>query len=247
MEYIHISKSNNKPYPDCVILVEHPSVYTLGRGGTPENIKFNTMSKDSRVYRVSRGGEVTWHGPGQLVAYPIIDLTEHKKDLRWYITKLEESVIRTLHSCGIVGGRSDVNPGVWIGNRKVCAVGVAASRWITMHGLALNVTCDLSPYNSIVPCGISPDIGGVTSMAAEVSVLPAEKRWCGNEINEHSPKERLFYLQVKARLTEYFMDEFNFEGEHSSVTELDRLLTASSVDIQNDELQVVQGNTSERI
>ncbi|CAE7486508.1 LIP2P2 [Symbiodinium microadriaticum] len=239
VENIHLSKFTSDPYPDCLILMQDPCVYTLGKGGTPANIKFNTLSKDSAVYRVSRGGEVTWHGPGQLVAYPIVDLTRHKKDLRWYINKLEECVIRALRSYGIEGGRSDVNPGVWVGRRKICAVGVAASRWITMHGLALNITCDLSAYANIIPCGISPDIGGVTSIITEAPALTNSDCGAMTEVGQRQHAENVFFERVKRSFIDIFVDEFQFDREDRSHSELQRILLSSSCDIQNEELQAV--------
>lgn len=151
-------------FPDSLIFLQHSSVYTLGKGGTINNLKFSLEEGNKEIYRVSRGGEVTWHGPGQLVVYPIFDLTRHKKDLRWYLSNLEDIIIETLQHYNINGARSPVNPGVWVDRNKICAVGITCSRWITMHGLALNISCDLSSYNHIVPCGISPEIGGVCSM-----------------------------------------------------------------------------------
>ena len=147
------------------------------RGATIDNIKFLQKEKEDdngearaacnpEVYRVSRGGEVTWHGPGQLVAYPLINLANpwHKKDLRWYVYQLEETIIQTLDKIGMKGERSPINPGVWVGQEKVAAVGIGASRWITMHGVSLNISCDLSMYKNIIPCGIMPEVGGVSSI-----------------------------------------------------------------------------------
>lgn len=151
-------------FPDSLIILQHSPVYTIGKGGTINNLKFSPLNSNHEIYRVSRGGEVTWHGPGQLVIYPIIDLSRHKKDLRWYLSNLEDIIIQTLQEYNINGTTSSINPGVWVDNNKICAVGITCSRWITMHGLALNITCDLSSYNHIIPCGISPDIGGVCSM-----------------------------------------------------------------------------------
>ncbi len=149
---------------DYLLLVQHQSVYTFGRGATLDNIKVNPSTINDKLYRIERGGEVTWHGPGQLVAYPIFDLYNHKKDLHWYTSSLEESVIKTLNSFSITGERNKINTGIWIGNNKICAIGVSASRWITYHGLSLNVTCNLNYYNAIIPCGISNPTFGVTNM-----------------------------------------------------------------------------------
>ncbi|ETK80742.1 lipoyl(octanoyl) transferase [Phytophthora nicotianae CJ01A1] len=165
---------------DVVLILEHPDVYTLGRGGTMENVKFDPEKEHVKLVRVDRGGEVTYHGPGQVVVYPILDLTQHKKDLHWYLRQVEEVVIRTLAKLDIQGERVDGLTGVWVeekqgyedgehrkGNyeremRKICAVGTHASRWVTMHGFALNVTTDLRGFDRIIPCGI--DDRAVTSI-----------------------------------------------------------------------------------
>lgn len=151
-------------YPrDTLLMVEHNPVYTLGRRSTTDNIRFDPQRFDCQVHRVERGGEVTFHGPGQLVCYPIVSLEASRKDLRWYLSLVEEVVIRSLGVWGIEARRSPTDPGVWVGDEKVAAVGIAASRWVTMHGFALNVRPDLAWFDRIVPCGID-DGRGVTSM-----------------------------------------------------------------------------------
>ncbi|CAK4081787.1 unnamed protein product [Aphanomyces euteiches] len=147
----------------CLIL-QHPRVYTLGRGASLENVKFDpTATSDFELIKVDRGGEVTYHGPGQLVVYPIFNLTQapFKKDLHWYLRQVEQVVIDTLDQFDIAGERVDGLTGVWVpDNRhafpksKIAAVGTHASKWITMHGFALNVTTDLSDFNRIIPCGL---------------------------------------------------------------------------------------------
>jgi lipoyl(octanoyl) transferase len=210
MDKIHSSSKDGRidPFPDCLVLLEHSSVYTLGKGGTINNLKFDPSDHQQRngkdVYRVSRGGEVTWHGPGQLVVYPIIDLHRHKKDLRWYLSKLEDTIIQTLESFEIFGGRSSVNPGVWVGRNKICAVGITCSRWITMHGLALNVNCDLTAYDHITPCGILPEIGGVCSMA------------------QFRPS--LTLPEVKEVFLQKYREQFQFEYVEGTLEELEQLV-----------------------
>eukprot|EP00602_Paraphysomonas_sp_CaronLab_P005630 CAMPEP_0185028202 /NCGR_PEP_ID=MMETSP1103-20130426/13832_1 /TAXON_ID=36769 /ORGANISM="Paraphysomonas bandaiensis, Strain Caron Lab Isolate" /LENGTH=148 /DNA_ID=CAMNT_0027562547 /DNA_START=270 /DNA_END=716 /DNA_ORIENTATION=+ len=145
-----------------------------------------------------------------------MDLTRHKKDLRWYVNKLEDVVISTLNVYGIKSSRSPINPGVWVGNNKICAIGITASRWITMHGIALNITCDLSQYSYIVPCGISPDVGGVCSMDQYLD-SPASMN------------------SVSKTLLECYSDEFQVDLAHGSVKHLDNLLD-SYVDIRNETL-----------
>ena len=156
--------------PETILLVEHPPVLTLGAAFHAENLLLSEEEYRERgidVVRTDRGGDVTYHGPGQIVAYPLVDLSRRGKDLHRYLRALEEAVIGTVSEFGLVGERNAVNTGVWIGNRKTCAMGIKVRRWVTMHGLALNVSTDLAPYRTIVPCGIRGDYG-VTSMANEL-------------------------------------------------------------------------------
>ncbi len=162
-----------------LIFCEHPHVYTLGKSGSLENLlldESSLMQAKATFYKINRGGDITYHGPGQLVAYPIIDLEQFFTDIHKYLRFLEEAVIKTIGHYGIIGGRFEGYTGVWIDAdkptaRKICAMGVRCSRWITMHGIALNVNTDLSYFKNIVPCGINDK--QVTSIAKEV----------GNEIN----------------------------------------------------------------
>jgi len=142
---------------DLLILLQHPRVITLGRGASESNIKATAALLDQRgveLHEVERGGDVTYHGPGQLVGYPIIDLTHHKQDLHWYLRQLEEVLIRALAVVGIVGSRVAGYTGVWVEDRKIASIGVHVTRWVTYHGFALNVSTDLSDFELIVPCGI---------------------------------------------------------------------------------------------
>ncbi len=165
LEHIHHTKKSGQFINDALMIVQHPSIYTLGRGASETNLKFQShANSEHMVVRVERGGEVTWHGPGQLVAYPIFDLSKHKKDLHWFTNQLEQTVIETLATFSSMGERSEVNTGVWIGNNKISAVGVTASRWTTMHGISLNVNCDLNNFGRIIPCGITATGRGVCSM-----------------------------------------------------------------------------------
>lgn len=144
---------------DVLLLLEHPAVYTQGRSGCPSEI---LSSHDTRipVIRVDRGGRTTHHCPGQLVVYPLLDLHRFTADLRWYLRSLEEVVIRVLGGYGLEGRRDSEHTGVWVKNDKVCAIGVGARKWITSHGAAINVNCDLAGFRGIVPCGIAdPDLG----------------------------------------------------------------------------------------
>jgi lipoate-protein ligase B len=153
--------------PDTLILVEHPEVITLGRSARPENI----LAPDGiPVVEVERGGDVTYHGPGQLVAYPIFRLAEDERDLHRLMRNIEETLIRTLAAFGVGGRRIPGSTGVWTGPdgspRKLASIGVAVRRWVTMHGLALNVTTDLERFGAIKPCGFDASV--MTSMAREL-------------------------------------------------------------------------------
>lgn len=158
-----------------LIFCQHPHVYTLGKSGEENNLLINPdelLSKGATFYKINRGGDITYHGPGQLVMYPIFDLDLFFTDIHKYMRYLEEAVILTLSEFGIKAGRVEGLTGVWLDGgtdkeRKICAMGVKSSRWVTMHGIALNVNTDLSYFNHIVPCGIVDK--SVTSMKAELN------------------------------------------------------------------------------
>ena len=142
---------------DLLILLEHPRVITLGRGARTANVRTPTellASLGVQLHEVERGGDVTYHGPGQLVGYPIIDLGRHKKDLHWYLRRLEEVLVEALKSFRITSGRVPGYTGVWVEDRKIASIGVHVSRWVTSHGFALNVSTDLADFDLIIPCGI---------------------------------------------------------------------------------------------
>src|SRR4051812_16748125 len=163
------------PTKNYLLFVEHPHVYTLGKSGDEKNLLVNEkqlQEKSATYYKINRGGDITYHGPGQLVVYPILDLDNFFTDIHKYLRLLEEAVIATLAEYGVRGERSKGETGVWLDAadvykaRKICAMGVRCSRWVTMHGLALNVNTDLSYFGNIVPCGI---VGKqVTSLQAEL-------------------------------------------------------------------------------
>jgi len=149
-----------------LLLLEHPPTITIGRSGSDANVLATTEQLAERgvqVVAVNRGGDVTFHGPGQMVAYPIVRLLGEARDVHGYLRVLEQTIIQTLSHFGIEGHRDDINTGVWVGRDKVAAIGVAVRRWITYHGAAINVTTDLSSFDMIVPCGIRGR--GVTSIA----------------------------------------------------------------------------------
>ncbi|MBT9311348.1 lipoyl(octanoyl) transferase LipB [Leptothoe kymatousa] len=156
---------------DILLLAEHPPVYTLGTGSNTQFVHFDLENPEYDVYRVERGGEVTYHCPGQLVGYPILNLNHHQRDLHWYLRQLEESLIKVLAHYQIQGQRVDGMTGVWVEDYKVAAIGIKVSRWITMHGFALNVCPDLSGFKRITPCGIADrPVGSMAQFLANVAV-----------------------------------------------------------------------------
>lgn len=152
---------------DTLILCEHPPVITLGRGTPADSVS----ASDVPVVEVERGGEATYHGPGQLVVYPILALPPERRDLHRYLRDLEEVVIRCLSEVGVAGTRRPGLTGVWVGERKICSVGVAVRRWVTWHGLALNVHTDLEAFSGFRPCGLDPDV--MTRVADHAEVPPS--------------------------------------------------------------------------
>jgi lipoyl(octanoyl) transferase len=155
---------------DVLILLEHPPVYTLGQAATLEFLKFDPEKSNYEVHRVERGGEVTYHCPGQLVGYPIVNLQHYRKDLHWYLRQLEEVIIRTLKLYNLHGERNPGFTGVWLEGRKVAAIGIKVSRWITMHGFALNVCPDLKGFERIVPCGIADKpVGSLAQWVSDIT------------------------------------------------------------------------------
>jgi lipoyl(octanoyl) transferase len=156
-------KKDNQPTQNFLYFVEHPPVYTLGKSGKMEHVLLSEQelkARDIAFYKTNRGGDITFHGPGQIVGYPIIDLENFKTDIGWYLRTLEQIIINAIEPFGIKGGRSAGETGVWIDadvkgqERKICAMGVRCSRWVTMHGFALNVNVDLNYFEYIIPCGI---------------------------------------------------------------------------------------------
>ena len=171
-----------------LLFVEHPHVYTLGKSGDEKNLLLNEkqlQEKKSTYYKINRGGDITYHGPGQLVAYPILDLDNFFTDIHKYLRLLEETIILTLKEYGIVSGRSKGETGVWLDAddklkaRKICAMGVRCSRWVTMHGWGFNVNADLNYFNNIIPCGINDK--AVTSLNKEL----------GRDVDMNEIKEKL--------------------------------------------------------
>ncbi|SHJ37939.1 lipoyl(octanoyl) transferase LipB [Flavobacterium haoranii] len=169
------------------LFVEHPHVYTLGKSGDVSNLLLSEKQladKGATFYKINRGGDITYHGPGQIVGYPILDLENFFTDIHKYLRLLEETIILVLADYGLKGVRSEGETGVWLDvgtpfARKICAMGVRASRWVTMHGFALNVNSDLGYFDNIIPCGIRGK--GVTSLHVEL----------GREVDENEVREKI--------------------------------------------------------
>lgn len=187
----NLPSQDQLPTDNFVLFVEHPHVYTLGKSGKEENLLLNDgglKAHQAKYYKINRGGDITYHGPGQLVGYPILDLDNFFTDIHKYLRLLEEAIILTLAEYGVEAGRIDGLTGVWIDHleqknpRKICAMGVKSSRWVTMHGFAFNVNVDTSYFGYIIPCGI--DDKAVTSLHLELgrAVDMAEVK---NKIKKH--------------------------------------------------------------
>ena len=177
--------------PNYFLYVEHPHVYTLGKSGDLSNLLLSEKQleeKNATFYKINRGGDITYHGPGQIVGYPILDLENFFTDIHKYLRYLEEAIILTLDEYGIKSGRSEGETGVWLGvgtpfARKICAMGVRASRWVTMHGFALNVNADLGYFDNIIPCGIKGK--AVTSLQVELGVDKVDEVEVKEKILKH--------------------------------------------------------------
>ncbi len=191
---------------DVFLLTEHEPVFTLGKGADENHLLANDselQEKKIDMFWIDRGGDVTFHGPGQIVGYPIIDLNLHYNDIHRYLRDLEEMIIRTIAEYEIAGGREKEFTGVWVKNEKIAALGVKVSKWITMHGFALNVNTDLTFFDRIIPCGIFHK--GVTSL-------------------EQILHKKIELSEVQNKLIYYFAQIFNFEVKHISKEELITLL-----------------------
>ena len=201
-EEIVAQKTNNKangtnlPTTNYFLFVEHPHVYTLGKSGHIENLLIDEeglKNKGATFYKINRGGDITYHGPGQIVGYPILDLENFFTDIHKYLRSLEEVIIRTLSDYGLKGERSEGETGVWLDvgtpfARKICAMGVRCSRWVTMHGFALNVNTDLGYFDNIIPCGIRGK--AVTSLNVELA------------------KDKVDTQEIKQRILTHFKEIF---------------------------------------
>lgn len=203
-EIVDIKSNNRKNNTDVVTpnyfyFVEHPHVYTLGKSGDLSNLLLSEAQlaeKGATFYKINRGGDITYHGPGQIVGYPILDLENFFTDIHKYLRLLEEAIILTLADYGLKAERSEGETGVWLGvgtpfARKICALGVRASRWVTMHGFALNVNSNLGYFDNIIPCGIRGK--AVASLNVELGV------------------EKVDEEEVKAKILKYFAQLFEAE------------------------------------
>jgi lipoyl(octanoyl) transferase len=162
---------DNQDLNDILLLLEHPPTYTLGTGASLVNVNFDPETDDRELIRVDRGGEVTYHCPGQLVGYGILNLRYHQQDLHWYLRCLEEVIIKALDRYDLRGERIDGLTGVWVDGYKVAAIGIRVKSWITMHGFALNVCPDLSGFGAIVPCGIADrPVGSLQQFIPDISI-----------------------------------------------------------------------------
>jgi lipoyl(octanoyl) transferase len=187
--------------PNYFLYVEHPHVYTLGKSGDFSNLLLSEkqlQEKGATFYKINRGGDITYHGPGQIVGYPILDLENFFTDIHKYLRLLEESIILTLLEYNIKATRSEGETGVWLGlgtpfPRKICAMGVRASRWVTMHGFALNINTDLGYFDNIIPCGIKGK--AVTSLNVELGVEEVDEQ----EVKEKILKHFLFLFEAKIK------------------------------------------------
>lgn len=180
--------------PDTLLLLEHPHVYTLGRNAKKENVLISDdelAARGVQVFAINRGGDVTYHGPGQMVGYPIFDLTKHRRDVAWFMRSIEEVFIAVAGEYGVTAGRIVGVPGVWVGNDKLVALGVHISRWVTSHGFAFNVNTDLRYFSWIVPCGLHDK--GVTSLQKLLG-RPVEMREANEKVIRHFG--RVFGLEM---------------------------------------------------
>ena len=170
-EYKEALQQDRISVRDKLIVLEHWPVYTLGQGADLQFVKFDLEDARYELHRTERGGEVTYHCPGQLVGYPILNLRHYQTDLHWYLRQLEEVLIRTLLDFGLRGDRISGMTGVWVEGRKVAAIGIKVSRWIAMHGFALNVCPDLSGFERIVPCGLEgKPVGSMAQFLPDVEI-----------------------------------------------------------------------------
>lgn len=193
LQHTLFEKRRTNKINDTLLLLEHPHTYTFGKSADKSNLLFDDAELESRdisLYDIDRGGDITYHGPGQIVGYAILDLKNWEQDTHKYLRALEEVIIQSLSDFGIEGKRDENHTGVWVNDKKICAIGIKVSRWISMHGFALNVNTDMALFNGIIPCGI--EAKGVTSLKEELN------KKCNIEI-------------IKSSLVKKFSEIFNYD------------------------------------
>lgn len=204
LQFELLEKRQNNIIDDTLLIVEHPHVITLGRNAKRENVLFSDDYLNEHgveIMEINRGGDVTYHGPGQIVGYLIVNIKEQRLGVKDFVDKVEQVIIDLLHDkYGISAERDDINNGVWVDSEKITAVGFAVKRWVTMHGFALNVSTDLEKFNLIVPCGIQSR--SVTTM-------------------EKIKQEEIDIEAVKTEIIEYFTREFKYEVRNIKIDELE--------------------------
>ncbi len=208
---------------DLLLLLEHPPVVTLGRGTREASLPLdpeNLRRRGIEVFEVERGGDVTYHGPGQLVGYPIFDLREHREDLHWYLRQLEEALIRALATFGIPAERNPGYTGVWTRGRKIASIGVHAKQWVTWHGFALNVTTELSAFDLIVPCGIPGVV--MTSVAKETGQQTPRrqdaKEGAGGWMPERQEDQEKLGSAVREAVVRAFVEVFGYDRAEAAAS-----------------------------
>ncbi|KAG6555926.1 hypothetical protein Mapa_002568 [Marchantia paleacea] len=216
VERISASLARGEEPPNSVVLLQHSPVYTMGTRSSDAYLRFDKNHPPFELHQTERGGEVTYHGPGQLVMYPIVNLRQQKMDLHWYLRMLEEVVIRALwSSCSLRASRVDGLTGVWVGDSKVAAIGVRVSRWITYHGLAVNVNTDLAPFQNIVPCGlVGRPVGSVKQLLHTVNLSSAQGTRPSKAIDSDSPwfmEDATILDQVHQSLLVEFAEVFQMD------------------------------------
>ncbi len=193
LQHTLFEKRRANSIDDTLLLLEHPHTYTFGKSSDKSNLLLDDSELKRRnisLYDIDRGGDITYHGPGQLVGYAILDLKNWEQDTHKYLRALEEVIIQTISEFGIEGKRDEEHTGVWVNDKKICAIGIKVSRWISMHGFALNINTDMDLFNGIVPCGIEEK--GVTSLSEELN------KKCNIDI-------------IKSSLVKKFSEIFNYD------------------------------------
>jgi lipoyl(octanoyl) transferase len=217
---------------DLLLLVEHPPVVTLGRSSKAQHLLASPellRARGVELHEVERGGDVTFHGPGQLVGYPIVDLKRHKKDLHWFLRQVEEALIRAIAPLGIIGERSAGRTGVWTGGRKLASIGVHARDWVTWHGFALNVTTDLSYFDLMVPCGIAEvEMTTISHELGRLGGLVGREAERDAVVTAFDAAEGNLARMVRSQVADAFGDVFALECTSLDPRELERVAATTA-------------------